>query len=411
MTELRVADYFAIARTARFRVSQRRLMRDSARQGMLLATAVAVLGSIWFVPFHPAAGVLVVALNATVALVAMGGYVAIGSVGRRYPEVVVFLVLAAVDGATIALGFGHRGLAFVAGGYLLVLPIVVALFVPWRTSVHVAWLAMHAAGMAAFVGLADQGSLPGGRDELLGLFAVAVVVSQSGHVTNLRGRVLGFVQIERIRSLNRQSRRDRVQLDDLNTALEHSATTDSLTGLRNRSALDVDIATVRSRIQRQTESYGLLILDLDHFKSVNDRLGHLAGDDVLRTIGAALTRVLRPGDTAYRYGGEEFAVIVRLARPRDAVVVAERIRGAIEDLRIPNPGNPPYGNVTASIGFVVVGPRNRDSATDAWFGTADAALYRAKDLGRNRCEAARDMVMAEGRGSSDEPRPMQWARR
>ena len=153
MTELRVADYFAIARTARFRVSQRRLMRDSARQGMLLATAVAVLGSIWFVPFHPAAGVLVVALNATVALVAMGGYVAIGSVGRRYPEVVVFLVLAAVDGATIALGFGHRGLAFVAGGYLLVLPIVVALFVPWRTSVHVAWLAMHAAGMAAFVGL------------------------------------------------------------------------------------------------------------------------------------------------------------------------------------------------------------------------------------------------------------------
>lgn len=354
---------------------------------MAVACGAAVLGCIWHVPFHPDAAGLILALNLTVLVVAVAGFLMLGSVARRRAESVVFATLVAVDAAVIALGLGHSALAFVAVGYLLLLPVVVSLVIPWSTRIHVTWLGLHASVVLAYTLLAPTASIPdGGRDELLGLLVVAIAVSLSGHVSGLRGRVSSFTQIQQIRALNRQARRDQSRLDTLNAALETTAATDVLTGLGNRLALDAGLRLARSRIARQGESYGLLILDLDRFKAINDERGHLAGDEVLRTASDALRGVLRAGDSAYRYGGEEFVALIQLTEPADALAAAERMRTAIESLQIPNARNAPYGHLTTSVGVTTIGPVDLSADEAAWLARADAALYRAKTNGRNRTE-------------------------
>jgi diguanylate cyclase (GGDEF)-like protein len=155
-------------------------------------------------------------------------------------------------------------------------------------------------------------------------------------------------------------------------------------------ALDAGLSHARSRIERHHEWYGVLVLDLDRFKAINDALGHLRGDEVLRATGEALRRVLRAGDTAYRYGGEEFVVVLRVTGPSDVFAAAERIRRAIEDLQIPNPANIPFGYVTTSVGATSIGPGDAPADDESWLTRADAELYRAKANGRNRCEVGPD---------------------
>jgi diguanylate cyclase (GGDEF)-like protein len=354
---------------------------------MILAIGVAVLDCIWLVTFHFEAAGLVLALNVAVAVVAAAGFLVLGSVARRRPESVVVATLVAVDAATIAVGLGHSALGLVTVGYLMLLPVVVSLVIPWATRIHVTWLGLHAAVALGYTLFAPTASIPdGARDQLVGLMIVAIAVSQSGHVTGVRGRVSSFTQIQRIRSLNRQGRRDQARVDSLNAVLEATAETDMLTGLGNRQALDAGLRLARSRIERQREYYGLLILDLDRFKAINDERGHLAGDVVLRAASEALRGVLRAGDSAYRYGGEEFVALILLSRPPDALAAAERIRTAIESLQIPNPGNAPYGHLTTSVGLTTIGPADLSADDASWLARADAALYRAKASGRNRAE-------------------------
>jgi diguanylate cyclase (GGDEF)-like protein len=355
---------------------------------MILAIGVALLNCVWLVAFHVDAAGLILALNVTIAVVAAGGFLALGSVARRRPEAVVFGTLVAVDAATIALGLGHPALGFVAVGYLLLLPVVVSLVVPWATRIHVTWLGFHAALALGYSLFAPTSSIPdGARDQLAGLLIVAIAVSQSGHLTGLRGRVSSFSQIQQIKALNRQARRDQARLDSLNAVLETTAATDMLTGLGNRLALDAGLRLARSRIERQQDHYGLLILDLDRFKAINDERGHLAGDEVLRAASDALRGVLRAGDSAYRYGGEEFVAVILLTRPAEALAAAERIRTAIEDLQIPNARNVPHGHLTTSVGVTTIGPGDLSADDASWLARADAALYRAKTNGRNRSEA------------------------
>jgi len=354
---------------------------------MTLAIGVAILDCIWLVAFHPESAGLILALNLMVVVVAAAGFLVLGSVARRRPEGVVFATLVAVDAATVALGLGHPVLGFVAVGYLLLLPVIVSLLIPWATRIHVTWLGLHAAAVLAYTFFAPTASIPdGARDQLLGLLIVAIAVSQSGHVTGVRGRVSSFTQIQQIKALNRQGRRDQVRLDSLNAALEATAATDMLTGLGNRLALDAGLRLARSRIDRQRESYGLLILDLDRFKAINDERGHLAGDEVLRAASEALRGVLRAGDSAYRYGGEEFVALIQLTRPHEALAAAERIRFAIESLQIPNARNAPYGHLTTSVGATTIGPAELSADDASWLARADSALYRAKANGRNRVE-------------------------
>jgi diguanylate cyclase (GGDEF)-like protein len=292
----------------------------------------------------------------------------------------------ACDVATVALGVYRPELGVVAAAYLLLLPTIVSLAIPWSTKTHVLWLAVHGAGVVGYTAVAPEGALGGTRGDILALLVVAITMSQFGHVAGLRARVVSFIQIERIRALNRQARRDQVRMDRLNRILEQTARTDELTGLRNRLSLKLDLGIVRARIARHHERYGVLMLDLDRFKAINDRFGHVEGDGVLRDIAVACVKALRPDDASYRYGGEEFVVLIRVTRPQQALVAAERIRRAVEELCLPHPGNPPYDRVTVSVGVAVIGREDLEADDDAWFARADAALYRAKDGGRNRCE-------------------------
>lgn len=382
----RWSDYLAVAATARFRATQRARLRDAARTGMLFVVAASLFDCVWLIPFLPDAFLSLIGLNGSVGLVAALGYVWLGSRERRHVEVVAYVVLATVDVATVALGVYHPALGLVAAGYLLLLPAIVALMVPWATRHHVGWLVVHAAFTLAYTALAADAALPGGRDEKVMLVLMASGVSLAGHVIALRARVRNFVQIERIRALSRQGRRTAERLNHLNEVLELTARTDELTGLKNRLSLRQDLRAVRGRIARRRERYGLLVLDLDRFKAINDALGHVAGDRALRSVADAMVGNIRAEDGAYRYGGEEFMVVMEVAEPHQAFVAAERIRRIIEDLDLPNLGNPPFGRVTVSVGVACVGPDDLAADDDAWFSRADAAMYRAKAGGRNRCE-------------------------
>lgn len=388
-----LADAIAVASTARFRAANRTRLRESARHGLVIVIATALLDIFVFGPLHPGAFAFVAGFNLLVAAVAGISILATTTRAGRQPEALVFATLLTVDAATIAIGVAYRELGMVAIGYLLLLPTIVALVVAWTTRIHVAWLAGHALAVLWYASFVIEPFTDGSaRGDLILLLIVATAVSLFGHLAALQARVLGFVQIERIKALNRQARRDEARLDRMNALLEQSAMTDELTGLKNRLSLRLDLRAIRGRMTRQPDRYGLLVLDMDRFKAINDFEGHVAGDGVLRATATAFAGALRAGDDVYRYGGEEFVALVRVATPEDAIVAGERMRRAVEDLHIPHLANPPHGQVTVSVGVAVFGPDDAGIDDDAWIARADAALYRAKALGRNRTEAATGML-------------------
>lgn len=162
--------------------------------------------------------------------------------------------------------------------------------------------------------------------------------------------------------------------------LERLATTDPLTGLLNRRAyLDTTEQEVR-RAHRYGQSLSMLMLDVDHFKRINDRYGHPAGDEVLRQIAQTCCKHLRDEDITGRLGGEEFAITLIQAPLRSAMVVAERLRKAIEALVIEHEGR--KIQVTVSIGATEYGPATGEIGR--LISRADELLYQAKASGRNR---------------------------
>lgn len=168
--------------------------------------------------------------------------------------------------------------------------------------------------------------------------------------------------------------------------LETAASTDAKTGLYNAITWERIAQRELARAERTQGSTGIIIVDLDRFKLVNDRFGHLAGDKVLRGIGNRLRAEVREYDTVGRFGGEEFVAVLPTASDVDALVVAERLRSRIHDLRISDlvDGVEPDkdGRLSVSIG-VACSPTDGSELTDLLH-CADAALYRAKALGRNR---------------------------
>ncbi|MGY1521688.1 GGDEF domain-containing protein [Luteimonas sp. A482] len=161
------------------------------------------------------------------------------------------------------------------------------------------------------------------------------------------------------------------------------ATHDALTDLYNRrhfmAVLDKEIA----RALRHGRELALCIIDVDLFKPVNDTFGHIAGDEVLRRIGAVLRQHVRSDDIAARIGGEEFAVLLPEGSAGDAVAFAERLREAIA-ATIFSPGGTPR-QITVSVGVAPL--RSPDTSRSQLLAAADAALYRAKHEGRNRVHA------------------------
>lgn len=170
----------------------------------------------------------------------------------------------------------------------------------------------------------------------------------------------------------------------LNRRIAELAATDHLTGTLNRRRLLEVGQQAIDRGRRRGDRFAVLLLDLDHFKAVNDRNGHAAGDKALKLIAAALKRELRDQDVLGRYGGEEFAAILPDTSAAEAVRVAERLRAAVAALP-PDAYDAP-APVTLSGGVAVSHPG--DANIDAVIERADRALYRAKESGRNRIELA-----------------------
>jgi len=157
---------------------------------------------------------------------------------------------------------------------------------------------------------------------------------------------------------------------------------DPLTGLGNRRYFHSILERSIDVVARSGESVLLLLLDIDHFKSINDAHGHLAGDQVLREISGCLARCLRPMDTVARYGGEEFAIVLPSCRPGFGLAVAERIRQSIAALEIAVSPMQTL-RVTISIGGAYA-PEWVRSTSALWIERADIQLYRAKSGGRDR---------------------------
>ncbi|WP_284978496.1 diguanylate cyclase [Arthrobacter sp. fls2-241-R2A-200] len=168
--------------------------------------------------------------------------------------------------------------------------------------------------------------------------------------------------------------------------LAQQARTDPLTGLNNRLKLSEDLTQLHARSQRYEEDYCLAMCDVDNFKSYNDIYGHQAGDQALRAIGAALASVVRSSDGVYRYGGEEFLLVLPNQSRQRANDMLERALHAVEALNIIHSGDP-TGHLTISAGISAFTAGHHGDA-DAVLGEADTALYTAKAEGRNRVELA-----------------------
>jgi diguanylate cyclase (GGDEF)-like protein/PAS domain S-box-containing protein len=162
--------------------------------------------------------------------------------------------------------------------------------------------------------------------------------------------------------------------------LTAQATTDGLTGLANHATFHTGLIEAVALAERHGRPLSLAIIDLDHFKTVNDTLGHRAGDAALQTVAAILRVHARRTDTVARIGGEELAWLLPETPLPEAAVAAERLRAAIASA----PVAAPLG-LTASIGLTAIAA---DDTADAMFARADRALYRAKDLGRDRVHTA-----------------------
>jgi two-component system cell cycle response regulator len=173
--------------------------------------------------------------------------------------------------------------------------------------------------------------------------------------------------------------------------LRFRATHDELTGLANRRVVLEAVGREHSRQLREGGNFGIILIDIDHFKQVNDTCGHLTGDVVLKEVAHRIGSCVRPYDTVGRYGGEEFLVVAPSCDRPGSIRLAERIREFLQTVPIATETGPMI--VTASCGIAVSAAANPFDAKQLLH-LADEALYRAKDLGRNRSEFAAEPQLA-----------------
>ena len=161
---------------------------------------------------------------------------------------------------------------------------------------------------------------------------------------------------------------------------------DPLTGAGNRRAQNLKVDAVSAIFRRNSSPVSLLILDIDHFKQINDTYGHIVGDQILVDLSALLRGKTRATESVYRYGGEEFVVVAEHTALDAAANLAENLRRRIERARF-------TAGISLTVSIGVAQLQGREDR-EAWLGRADKALYRAKKGGRNQVIAAREMVPA-----------------
>jgi diguanylate cyclase (GGDEF)-like protein len=208
------------------------------------------------------------------------------------------------------------------------------------------------------------------------------------HPAELVARVKNYLKLKLLQDEIAEKNRE---LSRMNAELAELATTDALTGVHNRRHFMSRATEELKRCRRHRHQFGMLILDADHFKRINDTLGHPQGDRVLVAIAQTLRKALRETDLVARFGGEEFVVGLPETPLEQTIFVAERLRSSIEALQIEGQPWP----VTVSIGVCAYPVANTDNV-DEMLKLVDDALYRAKASGRNRVEVARLPDSSEG---------------
>lgn len=204
----------------------------------------------------------------------------------------------------------------------------------------------------------------------------------AGPIYDESGRLVAVVETLRDMTAQKQAQDE----------LQRLATRDGLTSVANRRSFDDTLNTEWRRASRESRALSLLMIDVDYFKRYNDSYGHQGGDECLRRVAAAMSGVIkRASDAVARYGGEEFAILLPATEPEGALLVAERIRAAVEALALPHSGSDIAGHVTVSIGVASV-PATHSGLPARLVAAADAALYRAKREGRNRAVLAESPV-------------------
>ncbi|MCC7493294.1 MAG: diguanylate cyclase [Fimbriimonadaceae bacterium] len=196
-----------------------------------------------------------------------------------------------------------------------------------------------------------------------------------------------LIAAERIIGLHRQLTEQNIALAALNSELYNEGRMDALTRVGNRLRMNEDLAAVHDRVNRYGHRYCVALCDIDYFKRYNDSCGHQAGDEALRAVATSLAQQSRVSDAVYRYGGEEFLVVLPEQTVETAEIAMERMRHAIEALQIAHPGREPAGVVTISCGLAEHS-QGLAQTYEELLRRADVALYEAKQGGRNQVVVA-----------------------
>jgi two-component system cell cycle response regulator len=188
---------------------------------------------------------------------------------------------------------------------------------------------------------------------------------------------------DRVVSTHRELAERNVNLRHDSQNFFQAARVDPLTRLSNRLRLDEDLATLQAEVSRYRRNVSVAMCDLDGFKRYNDHYGHLAGDEALRRIADAISTSLRRADHVYRYGGEEFLVVLPEQEPGRGQAAMNRVRMAVEGLGIAHAPGTPHTSLTVSIGLAAISSRDEHSVQEA-IEHADRAMYQAKAAGGNK---------------------------
>ena len=338
--------------------------------GLVAARAVRKRGRRFAIPLGMLVGLLpLLSIASTVVLVRQSEATAVGTLGLIPVAFAIFIPLERRD---------H--LIWLVFANLILVGVVLAMWFSGLDSSH-AIAALLAAALATALSLAANEVQLRRRRQMDGqLLAVRGLYGRmKEHELDLR-RQDEFLFMQQETLVVQQA-----ELLRLNEELETIARVDALTGLGNRLRLNEDLAALAARIERNGGTAGVLLMDLDRFKRLNDCAGHLAGDAALRGVADALRNTSRVGDGVYRYGGEEFLVLLHDCDESSLYSAGQRYITAIQAAGMPHPDNPPYGLVTASAGATELSQANCTDV-DSALHDADEALYRAKDSGRNRLQ-------------------------
>jgi diguanylate cyclase (GGDEF)-like protein len=363
----------------RFRVAERRDLREAVRLGAMIGAVVLALD---------------LAMNGadspTLAIVNTIGIAALVLLftrrARRYPQIAGFAVVVTLLWASILPELVAQAHVALLPGYLALIIVASAVFLPWSPRWHVAWLVV-----ASAVGLA-AGVMTSATTEAAIEFGVLILAAAA---TSAAGNTLILRRRERVHLQQVALHEQRTELRRLSAQLREVASRDSLTGLGNRRRLTEDIADFEARLAREVlPGVAAIMIDLDHFKTYNDRAGHPAGDEVLRVVSGAIRGAVREIDRVYRYGGEEVLVLLEEPTGDGAMLAAHRILDAVRRLALPHVAQPGHA-VTVSAGAAAqAGP-----GVTVWhvIEAADQALYEAKRAGRDRAVLARPLPPAAAR--------------